>query len=165
MGDPDRMQHWFAWRIVSHPNPGQQSASLWQTLKQLPESGIPPVEPDEVAEPELKPVPPLEHPASDSPINSPKKPPPWAARETLLAMRAAAFLEVLLVVLLGAPEVVCVFDARGNRFPEGARLFEPLHRGLRGALLSRVLGEDRRTVLGADVRSLAIHLGGVVVRE
>src|SRR5258708_1596124 len=78
---------------------------------------------------------------------------------------AAMFLEVALMIILGAPEGGGGLDLGPvGRLPFAGGLDRrfPLPGD---ALLFRAVGEDRRAVLGADIRSLAIALGGVVHPE
>src|ERR1700677_2015184 len=78
-----------------------------------------------------------------------------------MTLRQAALFEVLLMILLGAPE----FGGRRNL--RDNRPWETSLRGISrcprfGFLLRRVI-ENRRTVLRADVRALAIQSRRVVV--
>src|SRR5881398_1349112 len=77
------------------------------------------------------------------------------------AAREAALLEVLLVVVLGLPERRRVLDRRRHR--TGEPLLDACARRLCGGALLRVVNEDDRPVLGADVRPLAVDLRRVVL--
>ena len=79
-----------------------------------------------------------------------------------MAARAAVLLDVLLVILLGAPEGRGGSDLGHDRATEPAAGLELLlHRG-GGRLLGLVVIEDGRAVLGADVRPLAIQRRRIV---
>src|SRR4051812_9504624 len=88
---------------------------------------------------------------------------PALRREPGVAARAAALLEVLLVVVLGLPEGRSGLDLRLD-LPRPAELGlgRRLARARRRLLLGRV-EEDRRAVLRADVESLAIPRTRVVL--
>src|SRR5690242_9110421 len=79
------------------------------------------------------------------------------------AAREPALLEVALVVVLGAVERRCRRDLGDDRAVE-AGLHAVAHLGRDAGLLG-VVEEDRRAVLRADVRSLAVELRGIVQRE
>ncbi len=90
------------------------------------------------------------------------QPLPAAAGVAEIAARAAVFLEVSLVVFLGAPEGGRRLDHGCDGTPERTGGLESLL-GLDGLLL--LLGrveEDHRAVLVADVGALAVDLGRVV---
>src|SRR5258705_4395234 len=77
----------------------------------------------------------------------------------------AVLLVVLLVVLLGAVERLRGEDLGGDRPLVLAALLESLLRRLGRPELLVAVGEDRRAVLGADVRPLAVPRGRVVDLE
>src|SRR4051812_36338552 len=82
-------------------------------------------------------------------------------REPRGAAGEAALLEVLLVVVLGLPERLGVLDLRHDR-PRDARLDAVTGRFRRRSLCV-VMDEDRRPVLVADIRPLAVQLRRIVL--
>src|SRR3546814_3539139 len=83
-------------------------------------------------------------------------------RQHLAGRRPLVLREVSLVLLLGTPEWPRRCDLGGDRpgvAPGGVLAVAgfPRHRVLLG-----IEGEDRRTVLAADVGALPVDLGGVV---
>src|SRR5581483_4015820 len=73
--------------------------------------------------------------------------------------RHAALLEILLVVLLRLPEGGCRRDLGSDR-PIPLCLFRRL-RCFSDSLLFRGKEEDCRSILGAHIRALAVHLGWI----
>src|SRR5580700_2194794 len=71
--------------------------------------------------------------------------------------------KVLLVVLLGIPECRRGNDLGDDRTPVASRLLQPPLRRQRGCLLLRRVEEDHRPVVVADVWTLAVELGRIVV--
>lgn len=82
-----------------------------------------------------------------------------------VAVHHSAFFEIFLVVLFCLPEGGGWNDLRCDGFAVGAGGVElgDLCAGL-GELLV-VMGKDNAAVLSAPVRTLAIHLSGIVQRE
>src|SRR4051794_15010240 len=70
--------------------------------------------------------------------------------------------EVLLVVVLRAPELRGRLDLRRDRAAEAAALLELLARGARGGLLLGRVDEDDGAVLSPDVGALPVQLRRVV---
>src|SRR5262245_15537896 len=86
-----------------------------------------------------------------------------SAMSLRVAAPEAPLLEVLLVVLLGAPERLRGLDRGGDRLPEAAALLEVLLALPGDRLLLGRVEEDDRAVLLAEIGALAVELGGVVV--
>src|SRR5690242_5002334 len=82
-----------------------------------------------------------------------------------VAAHHAAFLEIALVVLLGAPEGLGWLDPRGDGLAvsTGGVQLGDLRPGL-GFLLV-IMGKDHAAILRPAVRPLTIDLGGVVEQE
>src|SRR6185437_15724822 len=80
-----------------------------------------------------------------------------------VAGRLPALLEVLLVVLLRAPERARGGDLGHDRTGKPAAAVERLLRTPRRRLLGRIQIEDRGAVLAANVRTLAVDRRGVVI--
>src|SRR5579863_94982 len=74
----------------------------------------------------------------------------------------AALLEVALVIFLGGVELAGRSDFRGDRARELLTGFERLFGLLCDCLLLRRMGKNRRAVLLAEVRPLAVHLSRIV---
>src|SRR5208283_1494028 len=79
-----------------------------------------------------------------------------------MAARAAVLLDVLLVILFGAPERRGGRDFGDNRATEPAAGLEPLFQSSRCRLLGLVVIEDGRAVLSSDVGPLAVQRGRIV---
>src|SRR4051794_22187064 len=81
------------------------------------------------------------------------------------AVAVRDLVQVLLVVVLGVVELAERDDLGADLAVAGRAqpLLEQVAAGLRGRLLLRALGVDRRAVLGADVVALAHALGRVVL--
>src|SRR6266852_5207746 len=79
-----------------------------------------------------------------------------------MARLDAALLQVLLVILFGAPEGARLCDLGGDWALELAAGVKRLLRFLCGGFLLRRMKENRGAVLLAEVRPLAIHLRRIV---
>ena len=73
------------------------------------------------------------------------------------------FLQILLVVVLGFVERHGGNDLGGDGLGKAMRLFESFFGGAGGGFLLRCGEENGGTVLGAEVRALAVDLGGIVI--
>ena len=79
-----------------------------------------------------------------------------------MAARAAVLLDVLLVILFGAPERRGGRDFGDNRATEPAAGLEPRFQSSRCRLLGLVVIEDGRAVLSSDVRPLPVQCCRIV---
>jgi hypothetical protein len=84
-------------------------------------------------------------------------------RKLKVAIRQSVFIEVMLVVIFGAPEIGGGHDLGDNRTDEVVRGFEARLGGFGGGFLAGRVVEDDGAVLGADVGALAVGCGGVVI--
>src|SRR5260221_705023 len=80
-----------------------------------------------------------------------------------MAGSEAAFLEILLMIVLGAIEGLGRLDRGDDRPAEALRRFEPSLGRLGGCLLQRRVEEDRRAVLRPDIGALAVQGRRVMV--
>src|SRR5580700_8451350 len=70
--------------------------------------------------------------------------------------------QIILMVVFGREEFLAGLDLGDDRRVERMRLVELTDIGLGDLCLFRIEGEDRRAVLGADVRALAVQFGRIV---
>jgi hypothetical protein len=66
------------------------------------------------------------------------------------------------MVILGRIEVPAGLDLGDDRSIERVRLVEPGDIGLGNARLLRIGREDRRAILGSDIRPLAVERGRIM---
>src|SRR5438034_1818697 len=87
-----------------------------------------------------------------------------AHREYLSEMAGsdAALLQIFLVILFGAVELSCGGDFRRKGPPEFAAGFQSVASLLRNRFLLRRVKENRGAVLSAEIRTLPVHLRGIV---
>src|ERR1700733_3381253 len=81
------------------------------------------------------------------------------------ATAAAVLFVIVLVIIFGAPERLGGLDFGRDRAAETAGFLKTRAYRLRGGCLLRRQGENRRTVLVAHIRTLAIKLRRVVQIE
>jgi hypothetical protein len=80
------------------------------------------------------------------------------------AMRLAAFLEVMLMILFSAPERWSGFDVRHNWAIEPAALLQFFFRSVGGGLLLRGMIKNYRSILRPNIRALPVQRSRVMVR-
>src|SRR5271165_6353004 len=79
-----------------------------------------------------------------------------------MAARSSVLLDVLLVILFGAPERRGGRDFGDNRATEPAARLEPRFQSSRCLSLGLVVIEDGRAVLSSDVGPLSVQCGRIV---
>src|SRR5690349_3090135 len=84
----------------------------------------------------------------------------WAEQQSDVAAAQALFLQITLVIFLGAIEGGCGNNLGHDRLAEA--LLPALAGSARRFLLFRTVKENGGTVLGAEVRPLPVRSGGVV---
>ena len=81
---------------------------------------------------------------------------PRGGAEVDVALPAAVFFEIALVVFFRPVELAGRRDLGDNRFRKAAARLQPLFRRLRCGVLGRRVIKNRRAVLRAVVRTLAV---------
>src|SRR4029077_12758846 len=87
-----------------------------------------------------------------------------AGSQSNRAMRLAAFLEVMLMIVFSAPECWSGFDLRHNWSIEPAAFLQFFFRSVRGGLLLGRMIKNHRSILLSNIRALPVQRSRVMIR-